>query len=350
VRPWIGTPERVGRPHALSWIGDRHTSVLAHHEICRSSPLEVFTDTLNSFFYPAQRVEARTPRPDLSESVLCAVRLNRVTVAVVRFGTEVLIDAGALGSYHVNVPLSGRVVSVCGAREMVSTPTRAAVFTPHEHAALPSWSRDASQICIKIEKSALEAELEALLSHPVGGDVRFELAMDLTTPHAQSWLGVLRLILAELDRPAGLLEHSRSHRDHLEKLLISGLLQTQAHEHLDELLRPVPPARPRTVKRVIDLIEADPEVNYTVADLARHAGVGARQLQIAFQDSLNTSPTGYLRKVKLARARADLLAGADTVMSIAHRWGFHHPGRFAATYRRRYGESPSDTLRRGRLV
>ncbi|WP_433281028.1 AraC family transcriptional regulator [Pseudonocardia xinjiangensis] len=324
--------------------------MLAHREICRSSQVDVFTDRLNSLFYPAQRVRTRTPRPDLSESLLRAARLDHVTVAFVRFGTEAMLDAGALGAYHVNVPLSGRVASACGPRESVATPARGAVFTPREHAALPSWDADASQICIKIEKSALEAELEALLGHPIGGDVRFELAMDLTSPHAQSWLSVLRLILSELDRPSGLLEHSKSHRGYLEKLLISGLLQTQAHDHLDELRRPVPQARPRTVKRVVDLIEADPRANYTVADLARHAGVGARRLQMAFQESLNTSPTGYLRKVKLARARADLLASGETVMSVAYRWGFNHPGRFSAAYRSRYGESPSDTLRRGRFV
>jgi transcriptional regulator GlxA family with amidase domain len=124
------------------------------------------------------------------------------------------------------------------------------------------------------------------------------------------------------------------------------LVQTQAHGHLDELRRPLRPARPATVQRVVDLIEADPEVNYTLSDLARHAGVGARRLEIAFRESFDTSPVAYLRKVNLARARADLLAGAETVMSVAYRRGFHHLGRFSATYRRTYGELPSDTLRR----
>ena len=350
MRQWISTPERAESLRALPWIGNDHASVLAHREICRSSPLDVFSDSLNSFFYPRGRIETPTPRPDLTQSLLRAGRLNQVTIGLVRFGSEAMLDGGVLGAYRVNVPLSGSVASACGPRRTVATPIRAAVFTPREHAVLPLWRGDASQIWIKIEKAALEAELEALLGHPIVGDVRFELAMDLTTPHAQSWLSVLRLILCELDRPGSLLEHSKSHRDHLEKLLISGLLQTQAHDHLDELLRPHPPARPRTVKRVVDLIEASPEVNYTVADLARHAGVGARRLQIAFHESLNTSPTGYLRNAKLARARADLLAGEETVMSVAYRWGFNHPGRFSTTYRRKYGESPSDTLRRRRWL
>ena len=101
------------------------------------------------------------------------------------------------------------------------------------------------------------------------------------------------------------------------------------------------------MKRVVDLIQADPQANHTLSDLARHAGVGARRLQMAFQETLHTSPTGYLRSVKLERARAELLAGEDTVMAIAYRWGFNHPGRFSTTYRRAFGESPSETTRRG---
>jgi AraC-like DNA-binding protein len=34
-----------------------------------------------------------------------------------------------------------------------------------------------------------------------------------------------------------------------------------------------------------------------------------------------------------------------TVTQVAGRWGFVHLGRFASAYRRKFGESPSATLR-----
>lgn len=331
----------------MSALKERPASLLANYEICRSGPLEIMRDKLGSFFYEA-RVETLTEGADLSAAMLNAVRLNHITIGYLRFGSETLIDNGALGSYHINVPLSGQVASRCGPRETVATPERAAVFTPREHTALPWWSDDSSQLCIKLSKHAVESELEALLGRPVCSDIRFDLALDLTTPAAASWLGVLRLLLEELDRPGGLLEKSAQHRDYLEKMLIGGLLHLQTHDHLDTLLSPEPPARPRTVKRVVDLIEANPEANFTLTDLARHSGVGARRLQLAFQETLHTSPTNYVRKVKLEHAREELLTGEDTVMAIAYRWGFGHPGRFATMYRETYGESPSETRRRGR--
>jgi AraC-like DNA-binding protein len=44
--------------------------------------------------------------------------------------------------------------------------------------------------------------------------------------------------------------------------------------------------------------------------------------------------------------------GADgfTVADVAMRWGLMHTGRFAAAYRRTYGESPSETLRGHRVI
>ena len=53
-----------------------------------------------------------------------------------------------------------------------------------------------------------------------------------------------------------------------------------------------------------------------------------------------------LADIRLARVREELLHGTEnaTVTGVAMRWGFTHTGRFAAAYRRKYGESPSQTL------
>ncbi|MFJ6576984.1 helix-turn-helix domain-containing protein [Streptomyces sp. NPDC091368] len=63
---------------------------------------------------------------------------------------------------------------------------------------------------------------------------------------------------------------------------------------------------------------------------------------------LDSTPLAHLRRVRLALAHADLRAaepGTATVASVAMRWGFAHPGRFAAAYRSAYGRAPSSTLR-----
>jgi len=61
------------------------------------------------------------------------------------------------------------------------------------------------------------------------------------------------------------------------------------------------------------------------------------------------TPMAYLRRQRLGRAHKQLLAAdpADglTVRQVAARWGYANLSRFAADYRRAYGQPPSRTLR-----
>ncbi len=59
------------------------------------------------------------------------------------------------------------------------------------------------------------------------------------------------------------------------------------------------------------------------------------------------TPMGALREIRLEKARGDLQAGTDTVTGIAFKWGFSNPGRFAAQYAEKFGETPSQTHRFG---
>ena len=132
---------------------------------------------------------------------------------------------------------------------------------------------------------------------------------------------------------------------HFEQTLITGLLALQPNS-AQETAPPVRPCPP-VVRRVVDLIEGEPERAWRVAELAQHAGVSARTLQESFQRELGTSPLEQLRRTRLERARRDLLAADPTrtsVTDVAARWGFFHLGRFAQTYRDRYHELPSQTL------
>jgi AraC-like DNA-binding protein len=328
----------------LARLGAPWSSALARLGVCRSSDLEIFRDQLNEMFYPA-RVETLRARAKLRGSFLSGVRLTHLTVGFVRFGAETSVDPGRKGSYHVNVALSGRVESVCGHRHAVASPSSGAVFSPELHTTLPHWGPDAAQVCIKIRRSSLESELSALLGRPVRSAVDFDLAYPLTTPAARSWLSTLGLLLAELGRPESLGQTSALYREQLERLVISGLVLSQRNEFTDELTRPVPALRPRTVARVLALIEEHPEAPYTITDLARHAGVSARRLQQGFREHVGATPTEYLRRTRLERAHRNLLHGEDSVTDIALRWGFPHLSRFAHAYRQQYGVLPSETRR-----
>ncbi|MGN8051043.1 helix-turn-helix transcriptional regulator [Curtobacterium sp. 22159] len=90
-----------------------------------------------------------------------------------------------------------------------------------------------------------------------------------------------------------------------------------------------------------------------VADIAAAADLSERGLQDLFRRRLAVTPMRYLREVRLDRVHLELASrrtGVVTVRDVARRWQFAHLGRFAATYRRRFGESPHETLGRSGRV
>ena len=63
---------------------------------------------------------------------------------------------------------------------------------------------------------------------------------------------------------------------------------------------------------------------------------------------LGKAPRAALRDLRFESARRELLQGVPDakVMDVALRCGFPHCGRFSVEYRRRFGETPSQTVKR----
>jgi AraC-like DNA-binding protein len=108
-------------------------------------------------------------------------------------------------------------------------------------------------------------------------------------------------------------------------------------------------AHPALLRQAVEFIEGNAAHDVGVSDIAAALYLSPRTVQYMFRRHLDTTPTAYLRKVRLSRAREELIASdrsVTTVAATAARWGFAHTGRFAVIYRRTFGESPHETLRR----
>lgn len=108
---------------------------------------------------------------------------------------------------------------------------------------------------------------------------------------------------------------------------------------------------PRDVKKAIDLLHGDPGRAWKIDEIARLCGVPRRTLEKHFKRFLGCAPLKLLHNERFEQARRKLLRAPPSanVTQIASDCGFNHVGRFALTYRSRYGESPSDTLSWGRI-
>lgn len=171
---------------------------------------------------------------------------------------------------------------------------------------------------------------------------RLPAQLDLRSGAGADWLRLVRAIADESLRDNVLLRSDQV-AEQLCRAVTTALVLAAAPDDRDCPAG----ARPRTVKRVMDAIQQDPARQWTAADMAELVGISVRRIQQGFRECVGMTPMEYLADVRLERVHADLSVSdcTATVSDVALHWGIMHTGRFAAAYRRKYGVSPSETLR-----
>ena len=144
--------------------------------------------------------------------------------------------------------------------------------------------------------------------------------LQATTPDRTGWLvadlrNALGEALRELDRtPSAQASHSAGHFNTAQRA------ERYMRERMDEPL--------------------------CIDDLCVILRVSRRYLEYAFNDSFGTSPSRYLRLLRLHEVRRRLRKpdAPTTVTREALRLGFNHLSLFSLQYKKAFGESPSATL------
>lgn len=83
-------------------------------------------------------------------------------------------------------------------------------------------------------------------------------------------------------------------------------------------------------------------------EIARKLGFSVRTMHDVVRRYRGMSLHRYLRVHRLWLVRRQLLAGAESVKTVALAFGFWHLSDFSRSYRDQFGETPSETLERGR--
>lgn len=313
------------------------------HEMCRTTDYDEAIDIITKVYVPHRLV---LPERAVNLS-LAWTPLRDIVLGHLSYGAESHLIAPKLETfYHVNLTVRGRTRSTRGADEVFTDQQTGLVFLPSKPAFV-HWSDDCLQLAMKIDKVGLEQELSKLLGRPVTGTIDFELGLGLTRPPVARFVRALHFLRDELQAdglattPLGLAQ--------LESLVLTSLLFGQRSNYSEELHADAAGLHPRAVRVVTQLMEAEPASERSLGDYALAAGVSARALQEGFRRHLDTTPMAYLREVRLQRVHADLTRSdpATTAVSqVLGRWGFLQLGRAAGLYRARFGELPSETLRR----
>jgi AraC-like DNA-binding protein len=249
--------------------------------------------------------------------------------------------------FWVHFPVRGNSEMVSKAGSLPCNPARAVVISAHGH--VMRSEAHSERVTFSVAKATAMNQLEALLGDIPSRRLEFVPDFDLTAAHARRLRRQVHLVIDDLDEagPEGV---GSATLKMYEQLLVTGLLLGQPNNYTAALQRLENKVAPGDVKRAIDFIEAHLHLPLTLADVARAAGVPGRTLLEHFKSHRSVSPMRYLRDARLTRVRHMLARGdaGESITQVAMTWGFSHLGRFAVDYRAHFGESPSETYRRGR--
>lgn len=203
-----------------------------------------------------------------------------------------------------------------------------------------------AQRSVKLDIDRLEAHCTRMLNHPLDRAVRFALR-PFSALLERAWAAAIDLIITYADMNLILPAAAAAS---LDELLLSLVLTQHPHNYTDEFQARARALPPRLIREAEHLMKTSGS-ELTVTDIAAHLRVSLRSLEAGFREHLRITPLQRLRAIRLERVRQLLLMPqpSTSVTSAALEHGFVHLPRFSQYYKAAFGESPAQTLRRGRL-
>jgi AraC-like DNA-binding protein len=265
--------------------------------------------------------------------------LGRVSLVHVRC-TPVELDV--LPSSHLIVVISENGQSLYQGRGLEVTSSRGdAAIIPNYGESIYRSSSD-SRFAVQVPYDVWAEQIEAGQVSSIRTRLNKPVQLDLSSGPATHFRCAMNFIWSQSTPESTLL------RAAFDEVMLHGLVGLVAPAFSDRLQgRLLDPGVDR-IRRACEILRSRVNQPIRIADIARELGVGVRHLQAGFRRHLAITPLQFLRECRLDQAHRRLsnaLPG-ETTTSIAFDCGFAHLGDFAQDYRRRFGEVPSETLRR----
>lgn len=278
------------------------------------------------------------------------VRHNRyqlcdLSINVLHYGTEVLIDPGERGDFYlVQLPLEGCGRLSTGRCEIELDPRTLSLLQPQTRSRM-TWSGDCTMVLVQVPRASVQ---QRTASWDLPGTPRLAVTRPRTDAAVGGWWQAVLDLTHNIDRFGDTWLRQPAAASAVEELLLSAftsLLQEPPGDFGGSR-----PSDERCLRRAREYILAHADRALTLEEIARHAGVGPRTLEAVFKRQGQAPPLAFARRHRLQRVHDRLREAwasgqALSVTDVAMAHGFLHMGRFAAQYRAQFGVPPSQTLR-----
>ena len=273
------------------------------------------------------------------------VWLEKTLIAFNQFAVETQVDAGVvesaiLVSFSVDSPTVVYLDGTC------VTPNRGAVVSPQRQTRIDR-SAGSGVLLVRVSSQEIENRFHELTGRSLKKPLIFTPSFSTTQGVGAEIHRLLSHFVDDAATQATLFRHPIL-RTAFDDLLLNAILSLPHNQN--ETLRAESPTNPvpSLVRRAEEFLEAHAIEPMTMSDVVAECGCSRRTLYSAFQRHRGYTPMEFLAERRLQSAHQLLKTASshDSVSQIALRCGFSHLGRFAAAYRERFGEKPSETLRK----
>ncbi|MBC3435830.1 AraC family transcriptional regulator [Pseudomonas sp. BW16M2] len=275
------------------------------------------------------------PQASLSHRKFAELDLCRIS-----YGGSVRVTSPALETiYHLQVLLNGNCLWRGHQREHHLVPGELLLINPDDPVDL-TYSEDCEKFILKVPVRLLDSICDEQRWQRPSGGVRF-LRNHYRLEELGGFLNLLGMICNEAE-VSGSLPRVQGH---YSQIIASKLLTLMSTNVRMETLS----GAGAGLERILDYVERNLKLEVSAEALAEQANMSVRSLYALFDRHLNTTPRQYIRQRKLERVQAclsDPSCAVRSVTELALDYGFLHLGRFSESYRQRFGELPSETLRR----
>ena len=330
-------PARLMGPRPIS----ASAMVALQKSVLRTSDLAEAIDAVSCIYCPHE-VEVRGSNRGVN-AVLEVIHGGIQPIVGLRYSTPVGIDAGDFRQLMLMMTCAdGSATAVQQDSRITWRRGQTLPVSPGLSTQLDFDGRFA-QTSVRLDIERLETLCSRWLNFPLDRPLRFELR-PFSSELETAWAQAVALIVAYEQMTVVLPQAAATS---LDEFMLSLVLAQHPHNYSDDLRRLSRAALPRIVREAEHWMRTGgPETS--VSAVATRVGVSLRSLEAGFREWRQTTPTQYLRKVRLDAARAELLAPSKstTVTSVALANGFFHLPRFSAYYRTAFDEPPGLTLRR----
>ena len=178
----------------------------------------------------------------------------------------------------------------------------------------------------------------------------FNPKINLSSPKGASLRSIIFSFIQEINRPEGLYQTEPALAS-FEEFVLSTLLFGIDSNISYYLLPSSPSGAPKLISIVEDFIRSNATGPVDMKLLADKTGHSISSIYRTFKKHRDYTPVEFLNRIRFKKARSRLLSPnpEDTVTTIAMDCGFFHMGRFSVAYKKRFGESPKQTLKSSKI-